>query len=222
MRDRVEAFVEAGGNVAFFGANVCWWRIHLLDGAGAMVCHQGGKQGARDHWWPDTGAGRPEDALTGVSYRHGGGWWDGPRRTTGFVVQDADHWAFSGTGLRTGDSFGAHTAPPLVGYECDGAPLEQLDGETGLAALAKDCHRWGTPPGFKLLAVGLLGEGWQELPHREAHAAGGGVHAATMGCFERGGTVFTAGTTDWAQVLTSGQEPRVERITRNVIERLIR
>jgi hypothetical protein len=80
MRDRVEAFITKGGNVAFFGANLCWWRIHVVDDATAIVCHLGGPTGALDHWWPKTGANRPEDALTGVSYRHGGGWWDGARR----------------------------------------------------------------------------------------------------------------------------------------------
>ena len=73
---------------------------------------------------------------------------------------------------------------------------------------------------FRLLAVGLLSTDWNELPERETHAAGGGIHAATMGIYSRNGTVFTAGTTDWAQVL--GQDPRVERITRNVVDRLLR
>jgi hypothetical protein len=41
-----------------------------------------------------------------------------------------------------------------------------------------------------------------------------------MGLYRRGGTVFTAGTTDWAQVLANGSDPRVRVITRNVIERL--
>jgi hypothetical protein len=34
------------------------------------------------------------------------------------------------------------------------------------------------------------------------------------------GTVFTAATTDWARVLTGGARPAVERITRNVLDRL--
>lgn len=42
-----------------------------------------------------------------------------------------------------------------------------------------------------------------------------------MGIFSHNGTAFTAGTTDWAQVLASGQDPRVERITRNVLDRLL-
>jgi hypothetical protein len=42
-----------------------------------------------------------------------------------------------------------------------------------------------------------------------------------MGVYSRNGTVFTAATTDWAQVLTSAQDVRVGKITRNVIDRLL-
>jgi hypothetical protein len=220
-RDHVEEFIAGGGNAAFFGANLCWWRIHPVDDCRAMVCHQGGPEGARDCWWSRGGAARPEDGLAGVSYRHGGGWWDGPRRTQGFRVHEPDHWAFHGTGLWRGDAFGATTRPPLVGYECDGAPLEAGPTEGALPRLSANAADYGTPDSFRLLASGVLGEGWQEKPARERHAAGEGVHAACMGVHTRGGTVFTAGTTDWAQVLGSGQEPRVDIITGNVIRRLL-
>ncbi len=219
MRDGVERFIGRGGNAAFFSANLCWWRVHLVDGASAMVCHQGGPQGARDHWWPATGAARPEDALAGVSYRHGGGWWDGPRATSGFSVQDAGHWVFAGTDLRKGQFFGANTVPPLAGYECDGAPLAAFDRDTGLATLAPAAAQCGTPASFRLLAACPLDARWQELPQREP--AAGAIHAATMGIHTRQGTVFTAGTTDWAQVLASGQDARVDRITSNVIDTLL-
>ncbi|WON72767.1 N,N-dimethylformamidase beta subunit family domain-containing protein [Nitrosospira sp. Is2] len=220
-RDRVEDFVSKGGNVAFFGANLCWWRIHVVDDGTAIVCHQGGPHGAFDHWWPQTGAARPEDALTGVSYRNGGGWWDGPRHTEGFIVQDPEHWVFAGTGLSHGNSFGSNTSPPLVGYECDGAPLESFDGTAGLAVLSSNAHLTGTPSGFRVLAASLLDGDWQERPPREMYPAGAGIHAATMGIFARNGTVFTAGTTDWAQVLENAQDPHVDKITRNVINRLL-
>lgn len=224
-RDHVEAFIANGGNAAFFGANLCWWRIHYVDDGRAMVCHQGGPQGARDQWWTRGGAGRPEDALGGASYRHGGGWWDGPRRAQGYVVRAPDHWVFAGTGLRRGDVFGAHTRPPLVGYECDGVPLVDDEGDglppAAMPRLAPDAAAHGTPGSYELLASCVLGDDWQELPARERHAAGRGVHAACMGIFSRGGTVFSAGTTDWAQVLDGGAEPRVERITANVIDRLL-
>jgi hypothetical protein len=220
-RDATEDFVSRGGNVAFFGANLCWWRIHIIDEGTAILCHQGGPNGAFDHWWPGTGVGRPEDALTGVSYRNGGGWWDGPRDGGGYVVQDPEHWVFAGTGLRRGEAFGANTSPPLVGYECDGAPLESFDKASGLAVLSSNAESTGTPPGFRLLAASLLDGNWQERPPREMYSAGAGIHAATMGIFSRNGTVFTGGTTDWAQVLENTQDVRVDAITRNVIDRLL-
>ena len=40
-----------------------------------------------------------------------------------------------------------------------------------------------------------------------------------MGVHAPGGIVFTTETTDWAQALD--QDPRVARITRNVIEHLL-
>jgi hypothetical protein len=47
------------------------------------------------------------------------------------------------------------------------------------------------------------------------------VHAATLGIYRRNGSVFSAGTTDWTQVLGCGRDRRVERITRNVLDRLL-
>jgi hypothetical protein len=220
-RDAVEDFVASGGNVAFFAANLCWWRVHLADDGTAMVCHQGGPRGAFDHWWPAGGAGRPEDALGGVSHRHGGGWWDGPRETAGFIVQQPDHWVFAGTGLARGEAFGQHTWPPLAGYECDGAPLDAFDRATGIATLSAWADEGGTPAGYQLLAACPLDARWQELPPRERRAAGEGVHAATLGLFTRHGTVFSAGTTDWAQVLGDARDRKVDRITRNVLDRLL-
>ena len=209
-RDAVEDFVYGGGNLAFFGANLCWWRIHLVDDAAAMVCHQGSKHGAWDHWWPTSGAGRPEDALSGASYRHGGGWWDGPRDTRGYLVQQPEHWVFAGTGLARGDALGRDTWPPLAGYECDGVPVDHVapDGAVVLSAWRDEA---GTPDGYQLLAACPLDRRWQ---------AGEGVHVAALGIFRRGGTVFSAGTTDWAQVLGGARDRRVERITRNVLDRL--
>lgn len=221
MRDGVEAFTGQGGNAAFFSANLCWWRIHLVDGGSAMVCHQGGPNGALDHWWPRTGVARPEDAMSGASYRHGGGWWDGARETAGFAVQDPGHWVFAGTGLERGERFGAATSPPLVGYECDGAPLAWFDMASGIARLSPSAAECGTPDNYRLLAACPLDERWQERPNREAHAIAGGIHAATMGIFRREGSVFTAGTTDWAQVLAGEQDRHVGTITRNVIDTLL-
>jgi hypothetical protein len=220
-RDAVEDFVARGGNLAFFAGNVCWWRIHVVADGTAIVCHQGGPHGARDQWWSPRGAARPEDSLSGASYRHGGGSWDGPRGSGGYRVQQPDHWIFTGTGLARGDALGRHSWPPLAGYECDGVPLDVFDADHG-ALLSVWADGDGTPDGYALLAAARLGPDWQELPARARHAAGEGIHTAAMGLFTRNGTVFSAGTTDWAQVLDAGRDRQLERVTRNVLDGLLR
>jgi hypothetical protein len=109
MRERVEAFLAQGGNVAFFGANTCWFEIDY--DAQRKAIRRAGR-------WNDN----PEWRMTGVSYAFGGGKWVGERPATGFTVTRADHWIFEGTALRAGDTFGVRDH--LIGYECDGAPAE--------------------------------------------------------------------------------------------------
>lgn len=203
MRAHVERFVADGGNVAFFSANTCWWHIEFVDGDSAFVCrHPAVTEPGMDQWWQFA----PENGMTGVSYRNGGGWWRGPREPLGYSVQHAEHWVFNGTDLQNGDTFGAEER--LVGYECDGAHLRHA------GKLALPVGDDGTPLDLAILGVARLGPGWQDRPRGENATAVMGLHGT-------GGTVFTCGTTDWARVLERG-EPRVERITRNVLDHLSR
>jgi hypothetical protein len=200
MRGNIERFVAAGGNVAFFGGNTCWWRV-AFDAPYAF---------RRDRHWSDRPVpDRPENPLTGVSFRNGGE--RPPQKASsppvGFVVQHPDHWVYAGTGLRDGDAFGDGPDERLVGYECDGAEFDRgrRDGGAPVRPTGED----GTPRDFTILGVGDAGaSGW-----------GQGNRAATLGVHSPGGTVFTAATTDWARVLVHGS-PVVERITQNVLERL--
>ncbi len=241
MRERVERFVRAGGNVAFFSANTCWWRMHVTDDGTALVAdtdHQVGDAfphlPATDQWWtprPD-GVGSPENTLTGVSFRNGGMWpsegpWPGDRPRTGFAVQHADHWVYEGTGLRDGrgggpaDALGAGL--PLIGYECDGAAF-RFD-ENGVA---RPTGADGTPEDFLILGIAVLHPVHEDIHHlrmghwncasREPDATG--PRAATMGIHTGNGTVFTAATTDWPVIVGQDRDPAVDRVTRNVLDRL--
>src|SRR5207249_4522978 len=196
-----------GGNLAIFGGNTCWWRVHLVEDYSAMVCDRDGS----DLWYAKTGADWPENSLTGVSYRNGGGAWLGQREDLGYRIQYPSHWVFRGTGLATGQVFGqgggAHRGH-LVGYECDGA-LATKRGSY-LVPTATD----GTPENFVILGwAPLLDPRWRLMPDQVSGMA-------TMGVFDNGlGTVFNAATTDWSRLLRYG-EPVVDRVTRNVIDRL--
>jgi hypothetical protein len=208
MRDHVEAFIARGGNAAFFSGNICGYRIHFTDGNTAFTCAKVRRSGtevagwALDDW---QATGRPETELTGTTFRLAGGWWDGRRDTVGYTVQHADHWVYEGTALKDGQVFGDDRGFPLVGYEADGAVYVRKHG------VAVATGEGGTPASFVILGLAELGDGWVKSA---THGA------ATMGVYTSvgGGIVFNAATTDWPRLLSrSGQ---VERISRNVLERL--
>jgi hypothetical protein len=205
MRANVESFIARGGNVAFFSGNVCWWRVTVEDGETAISVDKEvhpGHEVAFDHWYRIL----PENTLTGVSYRNAGGQWNGPRPSGGgYTVRHRASWVFAGTGLADGAVFGEPLA--VVGYACDGAAF--ILGRNGLP---RPTGEDGTPVDFVIVATASVA-GWEG-------AAIGALAAATMGYYERGGLVFTAATTDWPRALEQG-DPAVERITRNVLERLL-
>ena len=217
MRDALDAFVAAGGNAAFFGGNTCWWRVVFHDDVTF----------SRVQYWHE--ADRPENTSIGVSFRNGGERdRDDHPTPVGYRVQYDDHWLYRHTGLSNGDQFGAGPDEYLIGYECDGAEFDRADLAAGRPVRPTGAD--GTPEDFTILAVGdTRPSGW-----------GYGNAAATMGVLERPGpardparrdparrnpeqqrsTVFTAATTDWARVLTAGTTPVLDRITRNVLDRL--
>ncbi|HEX5402963.1 MAG TPA: N,N-dimethylformamidase beta subunit family domain-containing protein [Pseudonocardiaceae bacterium] len=207
MRDTVENFTRRGGNLAVFGGNTCWWQMRLEDDGRTMVCY---RDAAADPCvnpelttveWCAAPVHRPENTLTGISFRLGAGCW-GPGMATmyedAYTVRFADHWVFDGTGLTDGDKF----AQGALGYETDAADIVEIAG------VPRATGRDGTPASFAVLATA-------DLRHWSAHGQGG---AATMGIFSSGaGTVFNAGTVNWGAELA---DPVVARITRNVIDRL--
>jgi hypothetical protein len=228
MRDHLEAFIGRGGNVAFFSGNTCCWQVRSEEGGRALTCwKQGFNQDpvfpTDDHrtlttLWSHHLVGRPENQLTGVGFLHGGYHLSHGQFMDGkgaFTVHRPGHWIFEGTDLERGAEFGGkHT---IVGYECDGCAFTLEDG------LPVPTHQDGTPPSFVILAT--CPTRWHpddalwydRFPRDPSGAPAQG--AAVLGLYERGGTVFTAGTTDWAHGLRGG-DPAVERITRNILDRL--
>jgi len=248
MRDTLEAFVTGGGNVAFFSGNAVCWQVRFEDDGNTMICYKDRYQEdpvfAADPrrattLWSSQVVGRPENYLTGLSFTRGGYIRMGnavPRGSGGFMVWRSGHWAFEGTGLRYGDLFGARSA--IAAYEVDGCEwtLSRQDG------LPVPTGRDGTPENLTILATAPA-RLWshRELPSRYRPLAPGDLEAislavfgdtvpehirrlshnhAVMGSYTRGGTVFSAGTTDWSYGL-DGHDPTVERITRNVLDHLL-
>lgn len=240
MRDGLEAFIRQGGNVSFFSGNTCAWQVRVEDNGRALMCYK--RYVERDPvWktgdlrrlttlWSDPRLKRPENLLTGVGFVYGGyngifGSYDSGPGEGEYTVHRPEHWIFAGTGLQRGDKFGKKAS--IAGYESDGCEYVLKDG------LPVPTGRDGTSRDFEILAtsLGRWGNfdgslGWSkelrkglppgpEVPDNLVDWEGGGV----LGICTRGGTVVTAGSCDWAQGLAA-RDPIVERITRNILDRL--
>ena len=222
MRDTLEAHIGKGGNAAFFSGNSVCWQVRSEDGGRALTCwkqlfnmdpaYAAGDYANLSTLWSHYLVDRPENQLTGVGFLYGGYHLSHGQHMDGsgaFAVHRPQHWIFAGTGLEQGDEFGGeHT---IVGYECDGCEYAIADG------LPVPVGSHGTPADFTILSTAAArwhpnDSVWYE---RWQHGREG---AAVMGVYTRGGTVFTAGTTDWPHGLKG--DAMVERITRNVLDRL--
>jgi hypothetical protein len=234
MRDSIEDFIADGGNVAFFSGNTCFWQVRCEDQGRALVSwkqdfHLDPAFGGDDHrllsgMWSNKLVGRPENRLTGVSFAYAGYHRFFEHGGNGaYTIHRPDHWLFVGTGLKRGEQLGAKDQ--IVGYECDGCQFVLQDG------LPVPTHADGTPESFEILGTataGLSSKHDQSLLWVSEALYGKGTArrvepfgAAVLGCYTRGGTVVTTGCTEWVRGLT-GRDPIVERITRNILDRLSR
>ncbi len=193
--------------------------------------------------WSDPEIGRPETSTIGLTFTRGGYHRVGravPDGTGAFTVHRPDHWAFSDTGIEAGDALGLGAF--AVGYEVDGCALElgpdghpRATGADGapeslevlataparLISITDDtCEApealWASvdPPGdLEGTAMVLFGSAWRD---RIGELAQG---HAVIGTFRRGrGTVFNAGSADWAYGLDG--DAGIRQVTANVLDRL--
>lgn len=202
----VEKLKESGVNLLFFSGNtLCWVSPYSPNSKGQpnRSIFRGGPYGAGNYYAEDRQRlfgpyperGPDEGLLMGVrNIRpvNGGGDW---------IIVNPAHWIFKGTGVQKGDSI-----PGLIGWEFHGD--------------APDL------PGLEVVAEGIAWQGgdnpskWQSV-----------VYDGPKGNF-----VFNAATIFWAQGLSSppghtlpwshynrphGPDPRVQQITRNLLNRAI-
>jgi hypothetical protein len=246
MRNALDEFVAGGGNAAIMSGNTCFWQVRFDPGHRGMTGYkykveQDPVLGTPDErlltgCWSDRRVGRPETRTIGLTFTRGGYSKYGlgaPDASGAYEVHRPEHWAFEGTGLKRGSAFGADDA--IVAYECDGCAFE-LDAD----GLPVPTHVDGAPEGLEILATAPAHLWAQaEQPTRYAaeqgdletcsmavfgdtspeHLAELGDGHAVLAVFERpgGGTVVNVGVTDWVLGL---RDPVVERITRNVLDRL--
>jgi N,N-dimethylformamidase beta subunit-like protein len=209
MHKNVTAARDAGVNLAFLSANACYGVIELgpapADPAGApdrtltRVGQYGPIEALNVADFPEVGGlrknGPDESLLVGARTNYpltGGADW---------ICTQEKHWLFQGTGMKDGDAI-----PGLVGWEWHGHP----------AAI----------PGLEVVAEGNV------RPRGRNNARG--HYTATIYPGPKGNFVFNGATIWWSTGLSSppgyllprfgrtrprGPDPRVQRITANLLER---
>jgi hypothetical protein len=159
MRDRTDAFVEAGGSLAVFSGDSCFWQVRYEDDGRTMVAYKGyafAEDPVRDtadahlltSIWSLPAIGRPEAQTIGLSFTRGGYARVGqatPRSSGGYHIHRPDHPIFAGTDLRYGDILGGPSR--IVGYEVDGCELTMVNGDP------VPTYADGTPEGLEVLAT---------------------------------------------------------------------
>jgi hypothetical protein len=213
MRDRLDAFIQSGGNVIILGGNTMWWQVRFENDT-MIVSKNKNKDpmyGIENdlvtvRWWDDP-VYYPENLTIGVSFRNAG-YVNGNNQLPkedgygGYWVTAPEHALMAGTGLRDNELLGFDAA--IVGHETDGAQFVWVDNEPVVTGYD------GTPTNFQILGYS---------PAKLNDASDG---FATMGVFTNGGTVFNAATVRWADGLWSVSsktvtDPLVSKITLNVI-----
>lgn len=247
-RDAVENFTEAGGNALFFSGNVAIWQVRFEKNGTRMVGYKSNaekdpvfgtpRQSRTTGLFSDPRIGRPENHMTGVSFTRGGFANVGfatSRGSGGYTIYDPDHWALKGADLEFGDILGAKDK--IVAWETDGCLFQFVDGRP--VPTGED----GTPTNFQIIGIAPASyERTDRSYPREALLLGGNYAAlaevlygeanertvakvlrghCVMGSMTKGkGEVFTTGCMDWIYGL-KGEDPFVEKITRNIIDRFI-
>src|SRR5262249_44619349 len=200
--DHVFAAIKAGVNVAFLSGNTCCF-LAPYSPSGAKVPNRiltragryGGIRPKETKFMADLSAEAPnESTIIGaqtVTPFNGSGDW---------IVSKPEHWIFEGTKMKKGDRI-----PGWAGGQSHGEPADT--------------------PGLKTAAEGQTWPGGDEEPHS----------TATIYPGSKGNFVFNASTIFWAQGLSAppghmppithhgrpqGPDERVQRITKNVFDRI--
>lgn len=153
MYFRVKNWVhEDGGKLMYLGGCGMFAEVEFSDEA-TMLCRREGVWDQR---------GEPAAKLIGVEYTHSGFQSGAPYR-----VIAADHWAFAGTGLKTGDRFGHRSLHERCPGGASAHELDKIspDGPDGMIQLAKgdnpndsgaDVITYETASGGVVFSVGSL------------------------------------------------------------------
>lgn len=202
MFENVTKARDNGLSIAFFCGNSVGGKIQLFDSFE-------GVKGRVFSRCQETHFDNEETLMGNTSYGVGFGDWQ---------IKKPDHWIFEGTGLKAGDSI-----PGIIGWEYHGLPVGDIPGleivaEGPLSAPSENLHAAVVYPGSKGNWVFNAGTIWwsEGLSNPPGHIPAG---ESGQEEFLRPGEYPAAHDPGGR---TFGVMPEVQKITSNVLNRMIR
>jgi hypothetical protein len=224
QRARLKNGIASGVNMAFFSANNFYYR-HVWSASASgtplrrMHTDKGAQTGLATVEWKNLSPAQPENEIGGVML-------NGVANARPFLVSDASHWMYAGTGLK------AYAGNGTTGVATSGANQNALPGLIGYEFDSRASTSPGLAPFVSFEPAGLTTVGHSFVP-----AADNGVAAwsdATLYTAPSGATVFAAGTMQWSYGVDNGvpsgfcdcdhqvANEAARRVTKNIIDRFIR
>jgi hypothetical protein len=201
MFDHVMAWRDQGKHQAWFTSNNIYWQIRYAPSSTGVpnrviVCYKDAENdpmSQSDTPWlttvlfRDPPVNRPENQILGIQFQNAMGFGE----YFDYVVTNADHWIYEGTGLQNGS-----TIPMLVGYEYD-----------------RVYDNGFTPPGLTILSHSPAPPVYGSYANSSIYTAPSGamVFAAATNYW----AYMLDGNWIWQR------DARVQRITTNILNRML-
>ncbi len=205
MRTNLQNALSQGKNLAFFDADSIYWQIRYDNSSSGVAnrvitCYKDvtldpmsqTNPSLTTTLWRNSPVNMPENALLGEMYESQFSWGT----TFPWVVTNANHWIYNGTGLNNGDSI-----PGVVGYEYD-----------------KIWNNGLTPSGLVTLSSSPVTD-----LYGNNSTANGSIYTASPGnglVFDAG-TVYWEWKLDDNTINSYGADPRIQQMTTNVLNAMI-
>ncbi|NOT83389.1 MAG: hypothetical protein HOP02_01120 [Methylococcaceae bacterium] len=217
IRNNLENTKLKGLSLGFFGANAGYWQARLERSVLTRTANRtlvsykynahaqdpyaldeisAHKAQVTTQWRDPQFFNRPENALIGIMYLYNP--VDGD-----MVISNANHWIYTGTGLKNGDKL-----PGLLGYEVDAY-----------------FSNGSAPANVEILAHSPFNDGTDEVAY--ANMSIYTEACSLLNCISPVATVFATGSMQWIWGLDSSwrdinlENIAAQRMTRNVLARMI-
>ena len=209
--DALQDHHDRGGHLALFDADELYWQVRYENNGDTVVCY---KEESEDNdplfgfyncrvteaWGSDI-LNRPAEKLRGIQKNSLYAYFESGE----YVVENAAHWIFEGTGVQNGDTFGTMMAQGEQDTIKDDSP--QLDI---ILHGHRDVVKQGKVPPHGETAAEMYAIYYADTPEY-GHPNG------------NGGMVFAAGTiSGWVRALFNQPDsPKVQRATMNIIDAML-